>query len=353
MSTVPSARIQPIRGAIVGGAPGAAKEPRGRVPPARTGLDYKDYYQILGVSRDADEKAIKKAFRKLARQYHPDVNPDDPSAEARFKDIAEAYEVLGDPEKRSHYDRLGREWQRHQRTGGAPGGFDWSQWSQAQPNVRYATAEEVEELFGRGGIGGMGGFSDFFDTLFGGAPRGRPRAQPRAQFRGSDIRQPVQITFPESYAGTTRTLSKDGRRIEVTIPPGVHTGSKVRVRGEGAPGAGGGPSGDLYLEIEVLPDPRFERKGNDLFATVAVPLTTAVLGGEALVPTPSGDVRLTIPPETQNGRRFRLSGKGMPSPRSRSQHGDLYVTVEVELPSRLTDEERALFEQLRDLREAG
>ena len=311
-------------------------------------MDYKDYYEILGVPRDATEKEIKSAYRKLARKHHPDVNPDDPEAETRFKDIGEAYEVLKDPEKRAKYDRFGKEWQRYQTAGAGASDFDWGPWAQGGPNVggrnvRYATPEEVEEMFGGGG---MGGFSDFFETLFGG--RAAPRA--RAQMRGSDIGHPVQITLDEAYRGTTRMLSKDGKRIEVTIPPGVKTGSKVRVKGEGAPGAGGGQAGDLYLEVEVLPDRRFERNGNDLTTTVEVPLTTAVLGGEVTVPTLSGSVKLTVPPETQNGRRFRLAGKGMPDVRSKSDTGDLYVTTQVQLPTSLSDEEREVFEKLRELR---
>jgi len=314
-------------------------------------VDYKDYYDILGVPKDADAKTIKKAFRKQAREHHPDVNPDDPQAEERFKDLSEAYEVLSDPEKRAKYDRFGREWQRYQQTG-APGGFDWGQWAQAPggqpggPQYRYATEEDLEGMFGGAG------FSDFFETLFGrsaGGMGGRARApQPRAE-RGRDIRHPVQVTLPEAYHGTKRLLNKDGRRLEVTIPRGVKTGSKVRVRGEGAQGLSGGPDGDLFLEVELLPDDRFERKGDDLYTEIEVPLTTAVLGGEARVPTMSGAVQLTVPPETQNGKRFRLGGKGMPKLKSPDEHGDLYATVRVKIPTGLTDDQRELFERLREL----
>lgn len=317
-------------------------------------MEYKDYYKILGVPRDADDKTIRKAFRKLARQFHPDVNPDDPAAEERFKDVTEAYEVLGDPEKRAKYDQFGQAWRSHQGAGG-PGGFDWSQWTHQQqgpqPGVqyRYATAEDLEDLFGGAEFSG---FSDFFEALFGRAGR-RPNARsqgtrqrPRA---GRDIRHPVRISLTEAYHGATRMLNKDGRRLEVKIPPGVRTGSKVRVRGEGEPGRSGGKPGDLYLEIEVAPDNRFERRGNDLLTTVDVPLTTAVLGGEVRVPTLSGDVQLKIPPGTQNGRRFRLRGKGMPKLSTPDQHGDLLATVNVKLPTQLSDEQRTLFERLRQL----
>jgi curved DNA-binding protein len=331
-----------------------------RVRPNRRGVaassddeadvEYKDYYQILGVPRDADDKQIKKAFRKLAREVHPDVNPD-PKAEGRFKEIAEAYEVLGDPAKREKYDRFGREWQQHQGAG-APGGFDWGAWQSAPAGqTRYATAQDLEELFGRGGMGGPGGFSDFFETLFGGRPGGgRPATRsPRAAI-GRDIEHPLQVTLAEACTGTTRVLNKDGRRLEVTIPPGVRTGAKVRVSGEGTPGPGGGRPGDLYLVVEVIDDPRFIRDGSDLRTEVEVPLVTLVLGGEVRVPTPVGEVRLTVPPETQNGRRFRLTGKGMPRLKSPAEHGDLYATVKAHLPTRLSDEERALFERLRELR---
>lgn len=314
-------------------------------------MEFKDYYEILGVPRNADEKEIKKAYRRLARQYHPDVNPGDKAAEERFKEINEAYEVLSDPEKRARYDQFGREWQRYQQAG-APGGFDWSAWTQpGGPRVQYTytTAEDLEDLFGEGA-----GFSDFFETLFGRGfgPRADRTRAPRPR-RGQDIEQPVQVTLAEAYHGTTRVLTKDGRRLEVKIPPGVRSGSRIRMAGEGIPGVGGSEAGDLYLVVEVLPDERFERRGDNLYTEVEVPLYTAILGGEATVPTVDGSVVLTIPPETQNGRLFRLRGKGMPRLRNPSEHGDLYATANVRLPTRLSDRERELFEQLRDLRPRG
>jgi curved DNA-binding protein len=310
-------------------------------------MEYKDYYQALGVKRDADAKEIRRAYRKLARQFHPDVNPGDQSAEERFKEATEAYEVLSDPEKRQKYDRFGTAWRQHERAGNAAG-FDWSRWAQRGGDAQYtyATTEDLEELFG------AGGFSSFFETLFGGGARGggRPGARAPQPRKGQDVEYPVTISLAEAYAGTQRVLSKDGRRLEVSIPPGVRTGSRVRLTGEGAPGAAGGPAGDLYFVIEVTPDPRFERQDDDLTTTVEVPLVTAVLGGEATVETPGGPVQLKLPPETPNGRRFRLSGKGMPSLKDPQRRGDLYATASVRLPKDLTDEERALFEQLRTLR---
>jgi curved DNA-binding protein len=320
-------------------------------------MEYKDYYKILGVSKDANEKDIKKAFRRLARQHHPDVNPDDPQAEERFKELNEAYEVLSDPEKRRKYDHLGADWQRFQHAGGQPGDFDWGRWSTGAPgervHVRYGTPEDLDDLFGGGSP-----FSDFFSQVFGGGGTGRAapgggsfQYEMRPQ-RGQDYEQPVEISLEEAYHGTTRMLQKDGQRLEVRIPKGARTGTRVRMSGEGGSGAAGGPSGDLYLRVRVLPDPRFERREEDLHATVTADLYTMLLGGEVQVPTMNGQVVLTIPPSTQNGRTFRLRGKGMPRLRSAEQHGDLYVRVEVQLPTRLTPEQRALFEQLRDLRGA-
>jgi curved DNA-binding protein len=320
-------------------------------------MDYKDYYQTLGVPRDADAKQIKRAFRKLARQLHPDVKPGDAAAEARFKDVAEAYEVLSDPAKRAKYDQFGQAWQSYERAGGAGerGGFDWGAWQPGgagAPGVQYqyASAQDLEDILGAGGVSGLGGFSDFFETLFGGR-RARPAARAPRPAAGRDIKHPVEVTLAEACSGTKRLLNKDGRRLEVTIPPGVNTGSKVRVAGEGAPGSGA-PSGDLYLVVDVQNDPRFTRDGADLATEVEVPLLTAVLGGEVRVPTPTGELRLAIPPETQNGCRFRLSGKGMPRLKRPAERGDLYVTARVRLPTELSDEERTLFERLRALRPA-
>ena len=311
-------------------------------------MEYKDYYKILGVSKDADEKEIKRAFRRLARKYHPDVNPGDPQAEERFKEINEAYEVLSDPEKRRKYDQLGAEWYRWQQAGGRPGDFDWSRWVSTAPGgqrvyVRYGTPEDLQDLFGEGSP-----FSDFFSQIFGGmgaAPGGfEYRVRPQ---RGQDYEQEVEISLREAYQGTTRILQKDGRRLEVKIPPGARTGTRVRIVGEGGPGAAGGEAGDLYLRVRVRPDPQFERRGDDLYVTVPVDLYTAILGGKVRVPTLNGAVMLTIPPGTQNGRVFRLRGKGMPRLRQPEQHGDLYAKVDVRLPTHLTPRQRELFEELR------
>ncbi|NLS78216.1 MAG: DnaJ domain-containing protein [Chloroflexi bacterium] len=319
-------------------------------------MDYKDYYKILGVDRNAPEKDIKKAYRSLARKYHPDVNPGDKAAEERFKEINEAYEVLADSAKRKKYDEFGSSWQQYQRAGGDPGGFDWSQWAgRAQPGGQRVHTEYVDINDILGGLGGRGrgngGFSDFFEALFGGAAGRGGNWQAQAQpARGQDFEQVVEITLEEAMRGTTRLLQADGRRLEVKIPAGVDTGSRIRMAGEGAEGMGRGPKGDLYLRVQVQPHPRFQREGDDLRTSVPVDLYTAVLGGEVRVPTLTGNIMLKVPPETQNGRVFRLKGQGMPRLKSPDERGDLLATVEVTLPSNLSGKEKELFQDLAQLR---
>jgi len=330
-------------------------------------MEYKDYYKILGVSRNATEKEIKKAYRKLARQYHPDANPNDPTAEEKFKEINEAYEVLSDPEKRKKYDQFGAQWKHFTGAGGRPEDF-WQQWQPGAAGApggtgyRTVSPEELEEMFG-----GAGGFSDFFEALFGmggrrtgprtggfedifgGAYAGRTAARGRPM-RGRDIEHPVDITLEEAYRGATRVLQMDGERIEVTIPRGVKTGSRVRVAGKGEPGRNGGKPGDLYLKINVLPHPQFKREGDNLRLKLPVDLYTLILGGEVQVPTLDRPVILNIPPETNNGKTFRLRGKGMPNLKRPDQKGDLYVEVTAKLPKNLSEKEKELFRQLRALR---
>lgn len=331
-------------------------------------MDFKDYYATLGVSKTASEKEVKQAFRKLARKFHPDVNPGDKTSESKFKEINEAYEVIGDPEKRKKYDELGSNWKMYeqaQRAGGGAGagGFDPSQWGGPfggaggaggnQGSYRTMTQEEMRDLFGN-----EDPFSDFFHAFFSGSGepqmRGRGgRAGSRAR-QGRDVEHPIDLSFEDAYRGTMRRLSlkHDGhaRTVDVRIPAGVGEGSRVRVSGEGEQGAGGGTAGDLYLRVHLTPDSRFERKGQDLHAKVRVPVTTAVLGGEAEVPSVGGKpIRLKIPPGTQNGQVFRLKGKGMPLVGKADEFGDLYATVEAELPRQLTPEERAHYEALAKL----
>jgi len=312
-------------------------------------MEYKDYYKILGVDRNATSEEIKKAYRRLARQYHPDVNPGNKEAEERFKDINEAYQVLSDPEKRKKYDQLGASWQQWTRAGYDPGGFDWSRWfTSGQPagmRTEYVNID-LDELFGKGG------FSEFFQRIFGGMDMrsaGR-QYQPRAR-KGQDYEYTVEVSLEEAFHGTKRLLqTSDGRHLEVKIPRGVKTGSRVRIAGKGGTGYGGGPAGDLYLRIKVKPHPTFTRKGDDLHREIPIDLYTAVLGGEVKVPTLTGSVMLKIPPETQNGRVFRLRGQGMPKLKNPKERGDLYVKVRVIVPSKLTPEEQKLFRELASLR---
>ncbi|GCE47817.1 molecular chaperone DnaJ/curved DNA-binding protein [Thermosporothrix hazakensis] len=322
-------------------------------------MEYKDYYKILGVTRGASTDDIKKAFRKMARKYHPDVNPGDRKAEEKFKEINEAYEVLSDPAKRRKYDTLGPNWQEQF------GGFGAGRSAYRSPFDFDPSGP---------------GFSDFFEALFGrqaGMSGGRTTV--RNDFRrraGDNIEQSVEVSLQEAYTGASRTFSIQStevcpicrgtgitgtrecsrcsgqgslahtKRIQVKIPAGVDNGSKIRIAGEGQPGLGGGPRGDLIFIVSIKPDPKFERKGDDLYTDVEVPLVNAMLGGEAQVITPDGrKLLLTIPPETQNHSTFRLAGKGMPRLRGEG-HGNLYARVRVVLPMRLSEEERGLFQQL-------
>jgi DnaJ-class molecular chaperone len=330
-------------------------------------MDFKDYYSTLGVAKTASEKEIKQAFRKLARKHHPDVNPGDKTAEAKFKEINEAYEVLGDPAKRKKYDELGANWRMYEQAGqGAPGGaagFDPSQFggwnvnfgrgAGGQGGFRTMTEDEMREMFGD-----ENPFSDFFQTFFGGggADTGRRArgARGRAARAGRDVEHELELGLEDAYRGATRrlTLKHDGhsRTVDVRIPAGVGEGSRVRVAGEGEHGTGGAQSGDLYLRIHLAPHPQFERKGKDLHTHVSVPLTTAVLGGEADVKTLGGKpLRLKIPPTTQNGQVFRLKGHGMPPVGKTGEQGDLYATVDVQLPRELTPEQKKHFEELAKL----
>ena len=328
----------------------------------------KDYYNILGIKRDASEQEIKRAYRRLARKHHPDVNPGDKSADAKFKEINEAYEVLSDKENRQKYDQLGGQWQHADQFARARG--------QQTPSWDMKSSFDAQRFrFEEGDLDSL------FGDLFQGSRAGTSsrRARPR---RGRDIDYPVEVTLEEAYHGTNRTLSLQteelcpschgtGRiqnalcsacrgsgaeprlkRLEVKIPPGVKDGSRVRIVGKGEPGYAGGNSGNLYLVTSVKPHRLFERKGDDLHVEVTVPLAVAVLGGEVQLPTLKGKLALKIPPETQNGRAFRLAGQGMPH-LGNSSRGDLLARVKVVLPTKLTAEEKKLFEQLNQLRPSG
>ncbi|MBK8985836.1 MAG: J domain-containing protein [Chloroflexi bacterium] len=325
-------------------------------------MKVQDYYQTLGVNKNADDKAIKKAYRKLAREFHPDMNPGDKAAEERFKLINEAYEVLGDADKRQKYDQFGAQWQQYERAGGRPEDFNWSQWAApgGQGSTRTVSPEELAQMFGSGG----GGFSDFFETLFGGAGRGSAGGFDFSSFGGGQTGQPrprqgrntehtIQVTLEEAFHGTTRTLQwDDGRSIQAKIPRGVDNGSRIRLSGQGGSGQAGGRAGDLYLIVEMQPHATFQRDGDDLMVELPVDVYTAVLGGKAEVRTLDKSVNLTIPPETSTGKVFRLAGLGMPNLRQPDKRGNLYATVSITLPQKLTDREKELFAELRALRTA-
>jgi len=329
-------------------------------------MEYKDYYKILGVEKKATEKDIKKAFRRLARKYHPDVNPDNKEAEQKFKEINEANEVLSDPEKRKKYDEVGANWkyydqfkQAQGQAGGQP--FDWSQFGFAsgkrgRPGYEYRTVsqEDLKDLFGDSDP-----FSNFYYTFFGAPDSGvrrKQRATPQTR-KGQDLEHAVEVSLEEVYHGTTRSIQTTDvngkvRRIEARIPAGVKEGSRIRLKGQGSPGYGNGQAGDLYLVTHVSPHQLFVRNGDDLQIKLTVPMVTAILGGEVEVPTLHGKIMMKIPPETQNGKNFRLKGKGMPKLADPKKHGDLYAEVKVILPQKLSEREQQLFKELASLRSA-
>jgi curved DNA-binding protein len=322
-------------------------------------MEYKDYYKILGVDRKASEDEIKRAYRKLALQYHPDRNPGDKKSEEKFKEINEAYQVLSDPEKRARYEQLGESFSRWQQRGGTPGGFNWDDWftTQAQGAGQRTGGVRVEvgdlgDIFGQTGAGD---FSEFFRRIFGGmqdvdqaygwagtGQRGT-RRRPLESYQ-----QPVTISLQEAFQGTTRRIEVDGRQLEVKIPAGARSGTKVRVA-EAITTAPDTAKSDLYLVIEVADDPRFQRTGDDLYTDISVDLYTAVLGGTVTVPTLSGNVVLTIPAGTQNGRSFRLKGRGMPHLRNPQERGDLFARVTVKIPRDLSPKQKELFQEIAKL----
>ncbi len=303
-------------------------------------MQYKDYYKILGVDKTADAKAIKKAYRELARRYHPDANPGDKKAEQQFKEVSEAYEVLSDPEKRKKYDEIGREWQ----------DFDWSRFRQGGGG-RWREAGPGGMSF-HFGTPGYGGFSDFFKMFFGDMDpftdtdlfwehRGRTGG-------GADTEAVLELTLEEAYAGTTKEFLVNGRHLKVKIPAGVRDGYKVRVPRQGGSGGQGFPAGDLYLSIKILSHPVFQLTGKDLECEVPVTVTEAVLGGQVDIPTFKGSVSLKIPPRTQSGKVFRLRGMGMPNPGGGSP-GSLLVKVKIVIPEAVTQKEQDLYRKLAGL----
>ena len=323
-------------------------------------MDFKDYYAVLGVPKTASEADIKRAFRKLAREHHPDLNPGNKTSEARFKEINEANEVLSNPDSRKKYDELGTNWRAYEqaeRAGQSGGGANpFGGFASGGGGYRTVTPEEMQGMFGDDDP-----FSDFFHRFFGGGAPSAPGARrPRSTGprRGADFESGVDLTLDEVFTGATRRLRLEtedhkSRTVEVRIPAGVTDGARVRVAGEGEAAPKGGTKGDLFLRVHIVPHDRFVREGADLRTTVQVPVTMAVLGGEIPIATlADSTLRLKIPPLTSGGRTFRLRGQGMPTVGAKTARGDLYATVELVLPTSLSDEARAHYEALRQLEQA-
>lgn len=294
-------------------------------------MEFKDYYQILGVDKRATEDEIKKAYRKLARKFHPDLNPNDKEAHKKFQEINEANEVLSDPEKRKKYDQYGKDWQHAEQ-------FEQARQSQQRGGgFRESFSGDFDQ----------GDFSEFFNSMFGGMGGGKTRRE--AKFRGEDYHAELQLNLLDVYKTHQQVLTVNGKNIRITIPAGVEDGQKIRIKGHGGPGINGGPNGDLYIEFHITNNTRFKRDGKDLYANADIDLYTAVLGGEITTDTIDGKVKLKIKPETQNGTRIRLKGKGFPVYKHEREFGDLIITLTVKIPTNLTEKQKELFEQLSKL----
>jgi len=312
-------------------------------------MDFKDYYEILGVAPNADKKVIQQTFRQLARKHHPDVNPGNKDAEEKFKTINEAYQVLSDAKQRKKYDELRAQYLQWQKTGGPQQqDFDWQNWSASRAasgtagasqsgkgaQTQYASAEDLEDLFGSASP-----YSDFFSNIFGGGKAGSGRSAPPSPRRGRDVEYEVDLTLEEAFRGAERALEIDGHKIQASIPLGVRTGTRVRLGGRGEPGQKGGAAGDLYLIIKVLPNEIFERDGDDLHMDASVDIFTAIAGGEVRIPTLERPLTLKIPPRTNASQTFRIRGKGMPYLREPNKRGDMFARVKLVLPDSLTEQE--------------
>jgi len=308
-------------------------------------MEYKDYYKVLGVTKDATAAEIKKSYRKLALKYHPDKNPGNKQAEERFKELSEANEVLSDPGKRKKYDALGADWKNYETSGTGQQGPDFSQWARQWGGASDQGGFHQEDQFGNTG------FSDFFEQIFGGSFGQRSsqgsRQSPR---KGQDYEATLEIPLKDAYQGNDTMINVNGEKIKFKIPRGIADDQILRVKGKGAHGSKGGESGNLLLKIRVLGDQKYERKNNDLYTDLEIPLYTAVLGGTMEVESLKGSYSINIPAETQNGKVLRMKGLGMPLYNQKNKNGDLYLKINIEIPQQLTDEEITLFKRLSTLR---
>lgn len=302
-------------------------------------MEFIDYYQILGVPKTASDAEIKSAYRKLARKYHPDLNPNNKEAERKFKEANEANEVLSDPEKRKKYDAYGKDWQHADE-------IERARQQQRQQSQRQSSRPFSEEDFAGGD------FSDFFESLFGNQARGGAGNR-QSRFRGQDLHAELQLDLIDVYHSQQRTLTVNGKNIRLTIPAGVENEQTIKIAGHGTPGANGGPNGDLYLTFSIADHPKFKREGSNLYATVELDLYTALLGGETTIDTLDGKVKLKVAPETQSGTKVKLKGKGFPVYKQANTFGDLYLTYQVKLPTQLSESEKALFSELAKMRSNG
>jgi len=297
-------------------------------------MEYKDYYKILGVNKDAKPDQIRKAFRDLAKKHHPDKNPNNKSSEEKFKQINEAYEVLKDPEKKKRYDELGDSWKNYSSNGGRQSDFDWAQWSNQS----------------KGPASGSGNFSDFFESIFGGGFGGGSSGSGRSRaFRGEDMQAVMDLSLEEVLKGTQRLVNIGGQPIKLSIKPGAKNDQILRMKGKGSPGYNGGEAGDLLISIRVLKDPLFEVKANDLYTDLYIDVFTAVLGGKVTLNTLDKAVSISIPPGTDSGKTLRLKGAGIPHYGQPEKRGELYVRILVRVPKNLSQKEKELYLQLQNL----
>lgn len=298
-------------------------------------MEFIDYYKTLGLSKTASESDIKSAYRKLARKYHPDLNPNNKEAEKKFKELNEANEVLSDPEKRKKYDQYGKDWKHADQ---------FEKAGQQQGNYKQGNGQQEYS----GGFSGH--FSDFFESMFGGGSGGRSQ---QTKFRGQDMNAELNLNLRDVYKTQQQTLTVNGKNIRLTFPAGIENGQIIKIKGQGSPGVNGGPNGDLYITFSIKNDTKFSRDGNNLYTTADIDLYTALLGGEVLVDTFDGKVKLTVPPETQPGTKVKLKGKGFPVYKNENEFGDLYITYTVKLPTGLSQKEKELFQELKKLKTDG